>query len=87
MIQFPNVLSCICWIIKRFHSTGVKASTFQSSYEVFFPIMDEFLSESPDDTMLQSDTSPLKSNRKRESEQVNKEFEKSVETQKGKKTE
>ena len=49
--------------------------------------MDEFLSESPDDTMLQSDTSPLKSNRKREREQVNKEFEKSVETQKGKKTE
>ena len=42
VIQFPNVLSCLCWIIKRFHASGVKASTFQSLYEVSFPIMDDF---------------------------------------------
>ena len=76
VIQFPNVLSCICWIIKIFHSSGVKASTFQCLYEVSFPIMDKFLLESPDDTKHQSDTSPLKSNGKRESEEVNKEFKK-----------
>ena len=60
LIQLPNVLSCLCWVIKRFHSSGVKTSTFQSLYESSYPIMDEFLSESPDDIMLQSDTSPLK---------------------------
>ena len=81
VIQFPNVLSCLCWIIKRFHSSCVKASTFQSLYEVSFPIMDEFLSESSDDTMLQSYSSPLKSNGKRESEEVDKELKKSRKTE------
>ena len=81
VIQFPNVLSCLCWIIKRFHASGVKASTFQSLYEVSFPIMDEFLSESPDDATLQSDTSALKSNEKREGEEVKKEFKKSRKTE------
>ena len=81
MIQFPNVLSWLCWIIKRFHASGVKASTFQSFYEVSFPIMDEFLSKSPDDTMLQNDTSALKSNEKKESEEVKKEFKKSRKTE------
>ena len=76
VIQVPNVLSCLCWIIKRFHASGVKASTFQSLYKVSFPIMHEFLLESPDDTMLQSDTSALKSNRKKELEEVKKEFKK-----------
>ena len=80
-MQFPNVLSCLCWIIKRFYASGVKASIFQSLYEVSFPIMDEFLSESPDDTMLQRDTRALKSNEKRESEEVNKEFKKSRKTE------
>ena len=43
--------------------------------------MDEFLSESPDDTMLQSYTIPLKSKGKTESEEVDKEFKKSRETE------
>ena len=43
--------------------------------------MDEFLSESPDDTMLQRDSRALKSNEKRESEEVNKEFKKSRKTE------
>ena len=30
VIQFLNVLSCLCWTMKRFHASGVKASTFQS---------------------------------------------------------
>ena len=72
VIQFPNVSSCLCRIIKRFHTSGVKASTFQSLYEVSFPILDEFLSESPDDIILQSDTSALKSNERKKSEEVNK---------------
>ena len=67
-------LSCLCWIIKRFHASGVKASTFQSLYEVSFPMIDEFLSASPDDAMLQSHTSASKSNEKRGSKEVNKEF-------------
>ena len=57
---------------KRFHTSGVKASTFQSLYEVSFLILDEFLSESPDDIILQSDTSALKSNERKKSEEVNK---------------
>ena len=72
VIQLPNVLSCLCRIIKRFHASGVKASTFQSLCEVSFPILDEFLSESPDDIILQSDTSALKSNERKKSEEVNK---------------
>ena len=59
---------------------GVKASTFQSLYEVS-SIMGEFLSKSPDDTMLQNDTSALKSNEKKESEEVKKEFKKSRKTE------
>ena len=43
--------------------------------------MDQFLSESPDDTMLQSYTSPLKSHWKRESEEVDIEFKKSRKTE------
>ena len=81
VIQFLIVLSCLCWIIKRFHASGVKASTFQSLCKVSFPIMDEFLSESPDNAMLESDTSALKSNEKRESEEVNKESNKSRKTE------
>ena len=80
VIQFPNALSCLCYIIKRFDSNCVKASTFQSLYEVSFPIMDEFLSEFPDDTTLQSYTSPLKSHEKRESEKVDKELKKNRKT-------
>ena len=68
VIQFPNVLSCICQMIKRFYSSRVRVSTFQSLHEVSFPIMDQFSSESLADAMLQSDTTPLKSNRKMESE-------------------
>ena len=59
---------------------GVKASTFQSLYEVS-SIMGGFLSKSPDDTMLQNDTSALKSNEKKESEEVKKEFKKSRKTE------
>ena len=58
-----------------------KASTFQSLCEVSFPVIDEFLSKSPDDTMLQNYTSPLKSNVKREIEEVDKEFKKSGKTE------
>ena len=43
--------------------------------------MYEFLSKSPDDTMLQSNTSALKSNEKKESEEVKKEFKKSRKTE------
>ena len=39
-IKVPNVLRCLCWIIKRFHASGVEGSTFQSLHEVSFPIMD-----------------------------------------------
>ena len=77
VIQFPNFWSCLCWITKRFHSSSVKASTFQSLHEVSFLIKDEFLSESPDDTMLQSYTSALKSNEKWDSNEVCKKFTKS----------
>ena len=43
--------------------------------------MDEFLPESSDDTMLQSYSSPLKSNGKREGEEVDKELKKSRKTE------
>ena len=43
--------------------------------------MDEFLSERPDDTTLQSYTSPLKSHEKRESEKVDKELKKNRKTE------
>ena len=81
VIQFPNVLSCLYWIIKRFHSRCVKASTFQNLYEVSFPITDKFLLESPDDTMLQSYTSPFRSIGKRESKEIDIEFKKSRKTE------
>ena len=37
VIQFPNVLSCSCWIIKRFHASGVKRPPFKVYMESRFP--------------------------------------------------